>query len=107
MYPEKDKECKLEYLEKKPIAVLPSYIDNRVISQKSCFILYGAEQKPIEELRSSYNFTLGKIIIKNDESTINDILIDLSLSGINYHSIYPDLCGLVLETKKIFRMKIK
>ncbi|WP_394698295.1 FRG domain-containing protein [Labilibaculum manganireducens] len=87
-----------------PIAVIPSFYDDRVIAQKSGFILFGKEKTPIEELvqRDDY-FNLAKIQISTEY--VSDILIDLNMAGIDYHSVFPDLDGLVKQTKMKWNLK--
>lgn len=99
------KDNKHENILKHPIAVLPSYYDDRVIAQKSCFTLFGKNQTSIEELAKSLDnyFNIAKIVI--DTKAAEQILIDLNMSGIDYTSAFPDLYGLVQETKRIWRVK--
>jgi hypothetical protein len=86
-----------------PSAVLPSYIDDRVIAQQSYFIIFGQDQTPLEEYNERNKFKLSKIAI--DQNCIDDIMIDLVLSGINYSTIYPDLHGTVKEIKRMYDLK--
>ena len=92
------KEDKLENMPDFPIAVIPSFYDDRVIAQKSGFILFGKNRKPIEDLvkRENY-FNMAKINISTEKAS--DILVDLNMAGIDYHSIFPDLYGLVKQIK--------
>ena len=98
------KEGKIENLPIYPAAVYPSFYDERVIAQKSCFLIFGQEKEPIEKLvlRDNY-FNLAKINIDTDSAS--DILIDLNMAGIDYHTIFPDFSGLVLETKRKWELK--
>ncbi len=87
-----------------PIAVLPSFYDDRVIAQKSGFVLFGKEKTPLEKLvlKEDY-FNLAKIQI--DTESVSDILIDLNMAGVEYHSLFPDLDGLVKQTKMKWNLK--
>ena len=87
-----------------PIAVVPSFYDDRVIAQKSGFILFGKDRTPLEALvqRENY-FDFAKIII--DTKSASGILIDLNMAGIDYHTIFPDLAGLVKQTKMKWNLK--
>lgn len=86
----------------KPIAVLPSFYDDRVIAQKSGFLLFGKGRISIEKLIKEYKFDLARIDI-NTES-VYEMQIDLKLSGINYHTVFPDTDGLVQEIKKKYKI---
>ncbi|MBN2863379.1 MAG: FRG domain-containing protein [Bacteroidales bacterium] len=98
------KEGNYENIPDHPIAVLPSFYDDRVIAQKSGFILYGKEKTPLEELVKSENyFNLAKIKINTD--SVDNILIDLNMAGIDHHTVYPDLYGLVKQIKTKSNLK--
>jgi hypothetical protein len=87
-----------------PIAVIPSFYDERVIAQKSGFILFGKDKTPLEELVKRQNyFNLAKIQI--DTKGSSDILIDLNMAGIDYHTVFPDLDGLVKQIKSKWRLR--
>ena len=97
-------EYKGENLPSLPIAVLPSFYDDRVIGQKSGFILFGKDKISLEELvKREHYFNMARINI--DTAAIRDILVDLNIAGINYHTVFPDLYGLVEEIK--FKWDIK
>jgi hypothetical protein len=87
-----------------PIAVMPSFYDERVIAQKSGFILFGKNDTPLEELvkRGNY-FNLAKINI--DTESASDILTDLIMAGVDFHSVFPDLFGLVNQIKMNWNLK--
>ncbi|MBN2350090.1 MAG: FRG domain-containing protein [Bacteroidales bacterium] len=92
-------------LPENPIAVLPSFYDERVIAQKSCFILFGRNNTPLENLiDDDVKFDLSKITIDND--SVWFILEELNQAGINYYSVYPDIEGLVKDLKLKWRHRI-
>lgn len=98
------KDDKFENIPVSPIAVLPSFYDERVIAQKSCFVLFGNRKSSLEELvLVDEYFNLAKIII--DTRSAFQILIDLNLAGIDYHTVYPDIYGLVQEIKRLWELK--
>lgn len=81
----------------RPFAILSDHIDQRIINQKGCFVIFGKEQISLEDLSEKTNRPfLAKIEINN--GFIEKINEELLLTGIDYYSIYPDLEGL---SKKI------
>lgn len=98
------KEGRFENIPELPIAVFPSFHDDRVISQKSGFVLFGKGRTSLEELvkRENY-FNMAKINISTKYA--NDILIDLNMAGIDFHTVFPDLYGLVCQLKMKWNLK--
>jgi hypothetical protein len=90
-------------LPENPIAVIPERSENRVIAQRSAFLLFGKNQTPIEELSMCKEFYLSKIVI--DNLFVYDLYRDLTISGIDYYTIFPDIHGLVQEIKGRCSMK--
>jgi len=80
----------------------PKSIDNRIISQKSCFTIHPLNSTPIEDDfengEASTYLDLMKICIPNDIQLKKKILLELYNFGIDYQFIFPDMTGL---SKKI------
>lgn len=94
-----------EFLPEFPISIMPSFNNERIISQKSVFILFGKNQTALEEIPDRNLFKLSKIEI--DRKYCNKIFEDLILAGIDFRTVYPDIEGLVKETKRMFGMNKK
>lgn len=93
----------IDKMPEQPIALMPSYLDDRIIAQKSVFVLFGSDKKALEDYRISNFYFLDRIRIKNE--AIENIKNSLNLAGVTYSSIYPDLSGLGMETKnKYFKI---
>jgi hypothetical protein len=101
-----------------PIALMPQHVHPRVTAQRSCFIVYGKNKKPLEELISNIelidneysqgNYTdigvngkiFGEIYLKKYEINPNKrelLLADLKILGISYATLFPDIDGLANE----------
>ena len=94
----------VENMPELPIAVQPSFYDDRVIAQKSGFFLFGKEKIPLENLvQRDRTFNLAKINIDTD--SVTDILIDLNMAGIDYYTVFPDIDGLVKQLKMKWNLK--
>jgi hypothetical protein len=87
-----------------PLAVLPSNVDTRVAVQRSCFTVYGKDERDLEEmLRTNALMTNGylrKYTIPRSKAPT--ILGELQAMGISFSSIYPDLGGLAAELRLRF-----
>jgi len=89
-----------------PIALLPAYSDQRIISQHSCFTLFGnqingfiKEEKPIV-CPCCDRKIIHKIII--DGKSKEKLLKELKRIGISSAEIYPGLEGLVKDLNNEF-----
>ncbi len=78
-----------------PIAISPTYSNERVLRQKGCFTLHSN----IESINSVYQKAKNNKIIKiNISRKKQDTLLDqLKMAGISESSIFPDLEGLSRE----------
>ncbi len=80
----------------------PRAIDNRLISQGSCFTIHPLpdtddELIPLEEdilIRETGINDLWKIVIPNDNKLKTKLMIELYSLGIKHNSVFPDLGGL-------------
>lgn len=86
---------------KSPIALLPAYSDKRIISQHSCFTLFGErkngffkDEKPITCTCCDRKI-ITKIII--DHNSVDKLLRQLKQIGISSENIYPGLEGLIKD----------
>ena len=89
----------------KPIAVQSNYLDQRQLSQKSCFTIHGNEEEDFETIFKGENLIINgyflKYIIPKDDA--EKLYSDLLKLGVSRTSIYPDLNGLALELKNRFK----
>jgi len=77
-----------------PVAILPPLLDERMVSQQSCFTIFGNKIDGLQLAQKKQKDILRSIIIDGDsKKTIKN---ELKRMGINYKSIYPDLSGLSL-----------
>jgi hypothetical protein len=87
-----------------PIAVYPSFYDDRVVAQKSVFVLFGKIMEPIEKLATT-NPWLKIAKLKIDGKSCHKILDELSLAGVDHYSIFPDLEGISQQIKNDLSIK--
>jgi len=79
-----------------PIAVNPPIIDKRIKAQKSKFLLYGSLSVSFDDI-PKYNNELVKILIKKKDCL--KIYEELKVIGYSHYSIFPDIEGVIKETK--------
>lgn len=84
-----------------PIALLPSYTDQRIFSQNSCFTLFGSAKyglekdgKPLTCLCCTQKI-VSKIVI--DGKKKNSLRNELKTIGVTRSKVFPDLEGLCRE----------
>jgi hypothetical protein len=87
-----------------PIAVYPSFYDDRVVAQRSVFVLFGKIMEPIEKLATT-NPWLKIAKLKIDGISCHKILDELSLACVDHYSIFPDLEGISQQIKNEFTFK--
>ncbi len=75
-----------------PLAMYPTYFDDRMAAQKSCFTVFGNKINGLLSFPESQKKFLDFVIIPKDFK--HSILEELKLLGIDFTSIYPDLDGL-------------
>jgi hypothetical protein len=85
-----------------PLAILPSFLDQRMTAQKSCFTIFGNQANGLKSLDRDI---LDYVII--DGKCKDKLLNELRLIGIDYNSIYPDLDGLGMSIAKKYEQKFK
>ena len=81
-----------------PVAILPTYIHNRMNMQKSCFTIHGRE-------KSSLNLQVNSSILKKyviDPGSVSKMRKDLRIFGITNTSVYPDLDNLSRDLTELF-----
>lgn len=84
-----------------PLAIHPTYLDERMNAQKTCFTVYGDK---INGLLSSDNNSkfLSSVTIEGGLSK-SKMLQELRVLGIDFESIYPDLDGIGLSINDSFK----
>lgn len=119
-YKDKNNTISIDY----PVVYHTYYIDNRMLSQSGCFMLWGNIKHDLEKMLSERNYIstnlliednycfdllsnkdefIGKIII--DGQCKRKILYDLDLLGINNSFIFPGLDGIGKTIENEFRYK--
>jgi len=73
-----------------PLAISPSFLDQRMSAQKSCFTIFGNKINGLHTMECKE--ILDYILI--DWKRKEDILNELRIIGVDFSSIYPDLDGL-------------
>jgi hypothetical protein len=85
-----------------PVAISPTYSNERVLRQKGCFTLHSGHST-IDSVYRKYNS--NRIIrINIDYKKRNQILNQLKLAGISESSIFPDLEGLSRELNEKYNL---
>jgi hypothetical protein len=87
-----------------PIAVYSTHVHPRMAAQRSVFTIHGSDEYSFEnQLKKtsmpSNNYFVKFVISRNLKAHLNK---DLSLLGIRYNTLFPDIEGLVYELKKAF-----
>lgn len=88
-----------------PIAIQPTYIQNRIIAQKSVFTIHGSKEDDFEKIfkdnkKEEY---LRKFII--DKNNAVDIFNVLKTLGITCSTVFPDFEGLANELRDRFKQQ--
>ncbi len=84
-----------------PLAIYPSYLDERMRAQKACFTIFGNKLSGLIKINSDQKDILDSIIIS--KSNKQQILLELQLIGFDYDSIFPDLDGLGISIMNKFK----
>jgi hypothetical protein len=100
--PDKFEEEKLR--RKHPLAVDPTHVARRLAIQRSRFTIHGSVFNGIEDVAAnSKRPRLRKIVVTRD--SVKTIREDLETCGISVTTLFPDLAGLGLELKRLWRIK--
>ena len=84
-----------------PIAISPTYSNERVLRQKGCFTLHSGNQTINSVYKKNNINRIVKINISYKER--NQMLEQLKLAGISESSIFPDLEGLSRELNSKYK----
>jgi len=95
---ENDKDCYY------PLAINPTFLDERMTSQKTCFTVFGNKLNGLKSIENEKEI-LDKIIINKTKK--KRILKELKILGIDHESIYPDLDGIGRSIQKDFETNLK
>ncbi len=89
-----------------PIAIQTNYLDMRILSQKSCFTIHGANENDFETIFNDNILLRQKHFIKYvfPRNTAKQLYKDLIKLGIGYSSIFPDFGGLSKELESRFTL---
>jgi hypothetical protein len=80
-----------------PLAIYPTYLDERMSSQKTCFTVFGNKINGLFSHDDMENEYLDSIDIPY--TIKGKLLKELKILGIDHSSIYPDLDGLGISIK--------
>ena len=75
-----------------PLAIHPTYLDQRMTAQKTCFTIFGNKINGLLSNESNPDF-LNSVVIEGG-ATKRKMLNELRLLGIDHESILPDLDGI-------------
>ena len=75
-----------------PLAIYPTYFDERMATQKSCFTIFGNKINGLLSFSENQKKFLDFVVIPKERKY--PILNELKLLGVDFSSIYPDLDGL-------------
>ncbi|HUO33564.1 MAG TPA: FRG domain-containing protein [Candidatus Acidoferrum sp.] len=75
-----------------PIAIYPSYIDRRIVAQRSCFTIHGKTREGLDQMFGHNADHLSKITVPG--YAVEDVKRELRIAGINDSTVFPDLGGL-------------
>jgi hypothetical protein len=75
-----------------PVAILPPYLDDRVVAQGSRFVLFGRDPDGLVKVTGAIGSSLIAIPIKSKSTP--RIRAELRDCGISHFTLYPDLVGL-------------
>jgi len=87
-----------------PLAIVPPYIDERIVSQKSCFTIHGRKHHGFKKITNDEKSPrLIKLRVESEfKKNIKDALIT---SGVTESTLFPDLEGIARELKYEYGMK--
>jgi hypothetical protein len=74
-----------------PYSIIPSYLDERMSMQLSCFTIFGNEVNGLLSIENHLDFLDYLVIDRYDKRNIKE---ELHWLGITHRNIYPDLQGL-------------
>ena len=74
-----------------PLAILPYYLDQRMVAQKTCFTIFGNKLNGLLSIDKQDDILYSIVV---DGSKKQKIINELALVGIDHSSAFPDLDGL-------------
>ena len=83
-----------------PLAIYPTYLDERMAAQRTCFTIFGNKINGLFS-KDLHSKCLNSVIIEGGQ-TKTKILKELRLLGIDFESIFPDMDGIGLSIKSMF-----
>ncbi len=95
---------KRDFRRKYPLAIDPTHIARRLAVQRSRFTIHGSVFRGLEETAArSKHPRLRKIIVAR--KSVRPIRKDLETCGISNTTLFPDLLGLGLELRRLWRTR--
>lgn len=86
-----------------PLAIYPTYFDERMAAQKACFTIFGNKINGLLSFSENHGKFLDFVVIPKERK--HSILNELKLLGVDFTSIYPDLDGLGTSINHKFKSK--
>ncbi|MBO4438199.1 MAG: FRG domain-containing protein [Spirochaetaceae bacterium] len=83
--------CECKNSLEKPFAYVSQFTNKRKVSQRGCFLIYGSDKTPFEEIKEAIPY-LDYFTIDKDSK--ENILNELNIFYINDYSVYPDYNGM-------------
>jgi hypothetical protein len=83
-----------------PLAVIPSNVDSRTAVQRSCFMIYGKDERDIEAMLVDTPIVpkhFRKYTIPRTRARV--LHQELEAMGISFSNVYPDFGGLATELR--------
>jgi len=91
----------------KPIAIYPSTVHSRMLSQKSCFTLHGSDVRDFQSIFVEHTLMENRKLIQYriPKENVETFFGELNRAGTGYASLFPDFDGLAKELKASFGIK--
>lgn len=100
--PEMLRRCQLQP-SRYPLAVIPSNVDSRTAVQRSCFMVYGTDERDIESMLLDTALVprfFRKYTVPRRKAQL--VHRELEAMGVSFSNVYPDFGGLATELRTRF-----
>ena len=88
----------------RPIAVSPTHIHIRMAAQRGCFTVHGSDPRSFVAQFGNDPLTSSGFLqkLRIPAAECNNVRRQLSLAGVRYATLFPDLGGLARELRDVF-----
>jgi len=83
-----------------PYAILPTYVHSRMSAQKSCFTIWGTDQRPLVSMEKINERILRRYVIA--QKSTKRMRTELRLLGVTHISLFSDLDRLAKDLKDVW-----